>query len=92
VPGAFTSAAKRVGPYTDGLTEARTPDGEMFTIERLVPVHRTRGGGGPDRARDAASAAPRLIGREAAALRDDATAVLLEWHGDGETALLPQTA
>jgi len=32
-----------------------------------------------------------VIGREAAELRDDATAVLLEWQRNAETALLPQT-
>jgi serine phosphatase RsbU (regulator of sigma subunit) len=77
--------------YTDGLTEARTPDGEMFTIERLGQFIEHEAAAGqitPETLRRLRHA---VIGREAAELRDDATAVLLEWQGDGETALLPQT-
>jgi hypothetical protein len=77
--------------YTDGLTEARTPDGQMFTIERLgqfIEHEAAAGQIAPETLRRLRHAA---IGRGAAELRDDATAVLLEWQGDGETALLPQT-
>ena len=75
--------------YTDGLTEARTPDGELFTIERLAQFIEHEAAAGqiaPETLRRLRQA---VIG--AAELRDDATAVLLQWQGDGETALLPQT-
>ena len=77
--------------YTDGLTEARTPDGELFTIERLgqfIEHEAAAGQFAPETLRRLRHA---VIGREAVELRDDATAVLLQWQGDGETALLPQT-
>jgi hypothetical protein len=77
--------------YTDGLTEARTPDGEMFTIERLghfIEHEAAAGHIAPETLRRLRHA---VIGREAAELRDDATAVLLEWQRNAETALLPQT-
>ena len=77
--------------YTDGLTEARDPDGEMFTIERLgqfIEREAAAGQTAPETLRRLRHA---VIGREAAELRDDATAVLLEWQRNTETALLPQT-
>jgi serine phosphatase RsbU (regulator of sigma subunit) len=77
--------------YTDGLTEARDPDGEMFTIERLgqfIEREAAAGQTAPETLRRLRHA---VIGREAAELRDDATAVLLEWQSNTETAVLPQT-
>jgi hypothetical protein len=77
--------------YTDGLTEARDPDGEMFTIERLgqfIEREAAAGQTAPETLRRLRHA---VIGREAAELRDDATAVLLEWQSNAETAVLPQT-
>jgi serine phosphatase RsbU (regulator of sigma subunit) len=77
--------------YTDGLTEARRPDGELFTVERLgqfierqaangFPAHETLRG-----LREA------IIERGEGALRDDATALLIEWRSGTEQRLLPQT-
>jgi serine phosphatase RsbU (regulator of sigma subunit) len=77
--------------YTDGLTEARTPDGEMFTIERLARFIEHEAAAGQIAPKTLRRLRYAVIGRDAVALRDDATAVLLEWQGDGETALLPRT-
>jgi serine phosphatase RsbU (regulator of sigma subunit) len=77
--------------YTDGLTEARNPDGEMFTIDRLgqfIEREAAAGQTAPETLRRLRHA---VIRREAAELRDDATAVLLEWQRNAETALLPRT-
>jgi hypothetical protein len=77
--------------YTDGLSEARDPDGEMFTIERLsefIVREAAAGQTGPETLRRLRHA---VVGREATALRDDATALLLEWRGDREADLMPQT-
>ncbi len=78
--------------YTDGLTEARRPGGELFSVARL----------GEFLAREAASARPApeilrrlreaIIERRAGALNDDATAVLVEWRRGTEQSMLPQTA
>ena len=68
-----------------GSPRRATPDGQMFTIERLGEFIEREAAAGqiaPETLRRLRHA---VIGREAAELRDDATAVLLEWQGDGET-------
>jgi serine phosphatase RsbU (regulator of sigma subunit) len=77
--------------YTDGLTEARRPGGDLFTVERL--------GQFIERQAAAAQTAPEtlrrlreaIIDRQEGALRDDASALLVEWRTGGAHALLPQT-
>lgn len=77
--------------YTDGVTEARTPDGQFFDAERLAEfLERQAAAGGPT---------PETLRRLRAAilhhqngqLQDDATALLVEWRRDTELALLPAT-
>jgi serine/threonine protein phosphatase PrpC len=77
--------------YTDGLTEARRPDGELFTVERLgefIEREAASGQAAPETLRRLREA---IIGRGEATLRDDATALLVEWRRGGEQALVPQT-
>jgi hypothetical protein len=77
--------------YTDGLPEARDINGEMFTIERLgefIEREAAAGQTAPETLRRLRHA---VIGRAGVELRDDATALLLEWHGNGEAKLMPQT-
>jgi hypothetical protein len=77
--------------YTDGLTEARRPDGELFTAERLGAFIEREAAGGhaaPETLRRLREA---IIGREEGSLRDDATALLVEWRRGSEQALLPET-
>jgi serine phosphatase RsbU (regulator of sigma subunit) len=67
--------------YTDGVTEARTQDGELFGFQRLADLLE----------REAASGHPpeelvrRLVGavleHQAGGLRDDATLLLAQWTG-----------
>jgi serine phosphatase RsbU (regulator of sigma subunit) len=77
--------------YTDGLTEARRPDGELFTVERLGEFIERQAANGlpaPETLRGLREA---IIERGEGALRDDATALLLEWHKSTAHSLLPQT-
>jgi serine phosphatase RsbU (regulator of sigma subunit) len=77
--------------YTDGLTEARRPDGELFTVERLGQFIERQAANGlpaPETLRGLREA---IIERGEGALRDDATAVLVEWRRGTEHRLLPDT-
>jgi hypothetical protein len=77
--------------YTDGLTEARDPEGRMFSITRLsqfIAHEAASGHTAPETLRRLRHA---VIGRHQAELRDDATALLLEWRRGSERAMLPQT-
>jgi hypothetical protein len=69
--------------YTDGLTEARRPDGRPFTTEGLSAfIDRQAAGGQP---------APETLRRLRHTIVTDATALLVEWNRGAETALLPPT-
>jgi len=77
--------------YTDGLTEARRPDGELFTVERLAEFIERQAANGlpaPETLRGLREA---IIERGEGALRDDATALLVEWRRGTERTLLPGT-
>ena len=78
--------------YTDGLTEARQRNGEMFTVPGLgefVEREAAAGQTAPETLRRLRQA---IVERQAEELRDDATAVLVEWRRGGEADLLPPTA
>jgi serine phosphatase RsbU (regulator of sigma subunit) len=77
--------------YTDGLTEARRPDGGLFTVERLgefIEHEAANGLPAPETLRRVREA---IIQRGEGALRDDATALLVEWRRGTAAKLLPQT-
>jgi serine phosphatase RsbU (regulator of sigma subunit) len=77
--------------YTDGLSEARRPDGGLFTVERLsefIEHEAANGLPAPETLRRLREA---IIQRGEGALRDDATALLVEWRRGTEAKLLPQT-
>jgi len=77
--------------YTDGLSEARRPDGGLFTVERLsefIEHEAANGIPAPETLRRLREA---IIQRGEGALRDDATALLVEWRRGTEAKLLPQT-
>jgi hypothetical protein len=77
--------------FTDGLPEARQPDGAFLGLERLAEFL--------ERASAAGYAAPETLRRlrqavlqhQDGVLQDDATALLVEWRRGGERELLPQT-
>jgi hypothetical protein len=67
--------------YTDGVIEARSPDGEFFGQERLVDLvsrHLVSGLPAPEVMRRVVHA---LLDHQAGDLDDDATLLLVEWHG-----------
>lgn len=77
--------------YTDGLTEARRPGGELFSVERLaefIEREAANGQAAPETLRRLREA---IIERGEGALQDDASAVLVEWRRGTEAAVLPQT-
>jgi serine phosphatase RsbU (regulator of sigma subunit) len=77
--------------YTDGLTEARRPSGELFTVERLAAFIERQAANelpAPETLRGLREA---IIERGEGALRDDATALLLEWRRGTQHTLLPDT-
>jgi hypothetical protein len=78
--------------YTDGLTEARHPDGQMFTLVGLgdfIEREAAAGQTAPETLRRLRHA---IVERQPGQLKDDATAVLVEWRRGAEADLLPQTA
>ncbi len=77
--------------YTDGLTEARDPDGAMFTLDRLSAFIEREAAAGQTAPETLRRLRHAILGRERAELRDDATALLVEWRSGGEAALMPQT-
>lgn len=77
--------------YSDGLPEARLPDGEFFTVERLAEFIERQASAGlaaPETLRRLRHA---VLAHQQGELQDDATAVLVEWRTGGEARLLPQT-
>jgi hypothetical protein len=67
--------------YTDGVIEARSPDGEFFGQDRLVDlISRNLAAGlpAPETMRRVVHA---LLDHQAGDLDDDATLLLIEWHG-----------
>lgn len=75
--------------YTDGVIEARSPDGEFFGQDRLVDlVSRNLAAGqpAPETMRRVVHA---LLDHQAGDLADDATLLLVEWHGAGEATGQP---
>ena len=78
--------------YTDGLTEARHPDGQMFTVAGLgefVEREAAAGQTAPETLRRLRHA---VVDRQPGQLKDDATAVLVEWRRGTESNLLPRSA
>ena len=81
----------RVLLYTDGLTDARSPAGNRFTLEdvsRHIEREAAAGQPAPETLRRIRHA---ILVREEAELRDDVTALLVEWRSGAELQLMPQT-
>jgi Stage II sporulation protein E (SpoIIE) len=82
----------RVVFYTDGITEARSPSGELFGLSRLVDLlARTHAAAlpAPETLRRVVHA---LLEHQQNQLTDDATLLLVEWRGGSQHQLLPAAA
>lgn len=67
--------------YTDGVIEARTPEGDEFGVERLIDhVERAAAGGQPseEMLRRVTEA---VLAHQQDKLRDDATLLIIQWFG-----------
>jgi hypothetical protein len=73
--------------FTDGVTEARSPDGTFFGADRLADmVSRASAGGNPP-PETLRRLMHSILDHQAGDLQDDATAVLVEWQGQGKESL-----
>jgi serine phosphatase RsbU (regulator of sigma subunit) len=79
----------RVLFYTDGVTEARSPQGEQFGMERLADLterHEAAGLPAPETLRRVVRA---VLDHQGGRLQDDATLLMLEWTTTNQATLLP---
>lgn len=66
--------------YTDGVVEARSPDGEFFGVDRLADLVRTQLAGGLSAPETMRRAVRELLAHHQGQLTDDATLLMLEWR------------
>jgi len=67
--------------YTDGVVEARRPDGELFGEERLVDLLEREAAGEQSPEELLRRLVQAVLAHQAGGLRDDATLLLLQWSG-----------
>ena len=73
--------------FTDGLVEARAADGEFFGVERLVDLVRRASSSGSPPPETMRRLIHAILDHQVGELQDDATAVLVEWSGQGAEKL-----
>jgi serine phosphatase RsbU (regulator of sigma subunit) len=67
--------------YTDGVTEARTPEGELFGLDRLADLLEREAASGQPPQELIRRLVRAVLDHQAAQLRDDATVLLVRWTG-----------
>ena len=73
--------------FTDGVTEARAPDGTFFGVDRLADLVSRASAGGNPVPETLRRLVHSILDHQAGDLQDDATAVLVEWQGRGKESL-----
>lgn len=68
--------------YTDGVVEARTPEGEFFGLERLTDLLEREAASGEPGDEILRRLVQAVLEHQAADLRDDATLLLVRWKGE----------
>ncbi len=81
----------RILLYTDGVTEARTEDGEFFDADRLAAFLEREAADGRPTPETLRRLRHAILSHQNGQLQDDATALLIEWRRDTELALIPET-
>jgi len=75
--------------FTDGVTEARSPDGTFFGTDRLADLVSRASAGGQPPPETLRRLMHSILDHQEGDLHDDATAVLVEWAGQGKETLEP---
>ena len=73
--------------YTDGVTEARTPDGELFGLDRLADLLEREAASGQPAEEVLRRLVRAVLDHQADGLRDDATLLLVQWTGPAQAGL-----
>jgi Stage II sporulation protein E (SpoIIE) len=73
--------------FTDGVIEARSPDGTFFGADRLADMVSRASAGGNALPETLRRLMHSILDHQAGDLQDDATAVLVEWRGQGKESL-----
>ena len=79
----------RVLTFTDGVVEARSADGELFGVERLADLVAREEAAGVPAPETMRRLMHSVLAYQVGQLRDDATAVLVEWQGAGADRVVP---
>jgi serine/threonine protein phosphatase PrpC len=77
--------------YTDGLTDARDAEGRLFAVEGLTEFIEREAAADQSTPETLRRLRHAILDSGRATLRDDATALLVEWNRGGERALMPQS-
>ena len=67
--------------YTDGVTEARTADGELFGLDRLADLLEREAASGRTAEELLRRLVQSVLDHQSGGLRDDATLLLVQWTG-----------
>ena len=75
--------------FTDGVTDARSSDGEFFGARRLADLVAREDAAGHPAPETMRRLMHAILAHQAGDLRDDATTMLIEWQGDGAHRITP---
>jgi len=78
--------------YTDGITEARDPDGQFFGLDRLVDFLEREAADGVPLPEIVRRVGRRILEHQNGTLQDDATILLIQWTTSGQDSLEPRSA
>jgi serine phosphatase RsbU (regulator of sigma subunit) len=82
----------RVLLFTDGVVEARSAEGELFSVDRLADLVGREAAAGRPAPETMRRLMHAILAHQAGALQDDATTMLVEWQGGGTDRINPNQA